>query len=267
MRAEELLQQGDLEGALQELQQAVRSEPSHAKFRVFLFQLLCVLGEWERALTQLDVAGDLDPLNLPMAQTYREAIRCELFRRQVFSGDKSPLVFGDPPQWSAYLIEALHLSGRGKYAQSDQLRGQAFDLAPGSSGTIDEQSFAWIADADTRLGPMLEAIVNGRYYWIPMQRLKQVDIDPPEDLRDMVWAPAHLTFENQGETVALIPARYPSTESESDSALKLSRKTEWQEPFAGHYIGLGQRMLATDADEYPLLSTTQILFHTDSGAE
>ncbi|MCU7878394.1 MAG: tetratricopeptide repeat protein [Candidatus Thiodiazotropha sp. (ex Lucinoma borealis)] len=267
MRAEELLQQGELDEALQALQQAIRKEPSNAKFRVFLSQLLCVIGEWERALSQLDVAGDLDPLNLPMAQTYREAIRCELFRNKVFTGDKSPLIFGDPPEWTAFLIEALRLSGTGDYVQSEKLRSQAFELAPGSAGSIDEQPFEWIADADSRIGPVMEAIVNGRYYWIPMQRLKQVDIDPPEDLRDMVWAPAHLIFENEGEAVALIPARYPATESTSDPALKLSRKTEWQEPFEGLYTGLGQRMLATNLNEYPLLSTRQILFQASSDSE
>lgn len=262
MHAEELLQKGELDAALDALQQSIRKAPSSAKLRVFLFQLLCVTGNWERALSQLEVAANLDALNIPMAQTYREAILCELFRKEVFSGNKSPLIFGDPPEWSAFLIESLRLTGTGEYAQAVKLRDQAFDLAPGSAGTIDDQPFAWIADADTRFGPMLEAIVNGRYYWIPIQRLKQVTIDPPEDLRDMVWSPAHLTFENEGEVVALIPTRYPGTENHAESALKLSRKTEWQEPFEGSYTGLGQKMLATDNGEYPLLSTRQIVFQS-----
>ncbi|MBT3039557.1 MAG: tetratricopeptide repeat protein [Candidatus Thiodiazotropha sp. (ex Ctena orbiculata)] len=267
MDAEELLKQGQLDEALQALQQTIRKEPSNAKLRVFLFQLLCVIGEWERALSQLDVAGDMDSLNLPMTQTYREAIHCELFRKEVFSGEKSPLIFGDPPEWTAFLIEALKHAGAGEYAQAETLRNQAFELAPGSAGTIDEQSFEWIADADNRIGPMLEAIINGRYYWIPMQRLKQVTIDTPEDLRDMVWAPAHLTFENEGQTVALIPARYPDTEEESDAMLKLSRKTEWLEPYQGLYTGLGQRMFTTNLEEYPLLSTRQIDFKTSIDSE
>ncbi|MEW8334856.1 MAG: type VI secretion system accessory protein TagJ [Candidatus Thiodiazotropha sp.] len=260
MDAEELLQQGQLDEALQALQQAIRKEPSNVKLRIFLFQLLCVTGEWERALSQLDVAADMDSLNLPMAQTYRQAIQCELFRKEVFNGARSPLIFGDPPEWAAFLIEALKHAGNGEYSQSETLRNQAFESAPGSAGSIDGQPFEWIADADNRVGPMLEAIINGRYYWIPMQRLKEVGIEPPEDLRDMVWAPAHLTFENEGQAVALIPSRYPSTENESDAMLKLARKTEWHEPYPGLYSGLGQRMFTTDQDEYPLLGTRQIVF-------
>jgi type VI secretion system protein ImpE len=262
MQAEELLKQGELDAALDDLQQAIRKQPSDAKLRVFLFQLLCINGTWERALSQLKVAADLDPLNLPMAQTYQEAIRCELFRKKVFSGDKSPLIFGDPPEWSAFLIEALRLSGKGEYTQAEDLRNQAFELAPASPGSIDEQPFGWIADADSRIGPIMEAIVNGRYYWVPMQRLRKVSIEPPEDLRDMVWIPAHLTFENEGEAVALLPARYPETENETENSLKLSRKTEWRTPADGVYIGLGQRMLATDQDEYPLLNSRELQFQS-----
>ena len=258
MSAEELLHQGDLSGALAELQQAVRGDPSNAKLRVFLFQLLCILGEWDRALTQLQVAGELDTLNLAMVQTYREAIRCELFRQQVFSGDRSPLIFGDPPEWTAWLLEALKLTARGEYARAADLRARAFDLAPATAGTIDEAPFAWIADADTRLGPMLEVIINGRYYWVPFQRLVAIDIEPPEDLRDLVWAPAQLTLENQGETVALIPSRYPGTEQEQDAELRLAKKTLWQEAAEGVFLGSGQRLLATDIDEYPLLNTRRI---------
>ncbi|MES9850215.1 MAG: type VI secretion system accessory protein TagJ [Candidatus Thiodiazotropha sp. L084R] len=163
----------------------------------------------------------------------------------------------------------MRLSGKGEHAQAENLRNQAFELAPTTPGTIDDQAFNWLADADTRIGPMFEAIVNGRYYWIPMQRIKKISIDPPEDLRDMVWTPAHLTFENEGESVALLPARYPGTENETETALKLSHKTEWLTPADGVYIGLGQRMLASDQDEYPLLNTREIEFQTatDSATE
>jgi type VI secretion system protein ImpE len=260
MLAEELLHQGQLDEALQELQQTIRKEPANTKYRVFLFQLLCVIGDWERALSQLKVAGDMDSLNLAMAQTYREAIRCELFRKEVFNGEKTPLIFGDPPEWTAFLLEALRHAGAGEYGQAEAMRNQAFELAPGSTGSIDEQPFEWIADADNRIGPMLEAIVNGQYYWIPMQRLKTLSIEPPEDLRDMVWAPAQLTFENEGQVVALIPARYPDSDISSDTQLKLARKTEWLEPHPGFYAGMGQRMFTTDVDEYPLLSTRKIVF-------
>ena len=62
--AEQHLQEGRLQEALAELQNQVRKDPANPKLRTFLFQLLAVLGEWDRALTQLNVAGELDAANL-----------------------------------------------------------------------------------------------------------------------------------------------------------------------------------------------------------
>jgi type VI secretion system protein ImpE len=79
---------------LSELQKQVRGDASNAKLRVHLFQLLCLLGDWPRALAQLQVCAQLDAKALPMAQAYREAIRCETFRNDVFAGKKTPQVMG-----------------------------------------------------------------------------------------------------------------------------------------------------------------------------
>jgi type VI secretion system protein ImpE len=123
---------------------------------------------------------------------------------------------------------------------------------------LDGEPFSWIADADSRLGPVCEAIINGRYYWVPFSRLSRVIIDAPEDLRDMVWMPAHFQFDNGGESVALIPTRYPGSEASDDGQLLLARKTIWREAAPDIYHGLGQRLLATDTGEIPLMDVRSI---------
>ena len=256
--AEQSLRDGDPVTALALLQEVVRVHPADTKLRVFLFQLLCVLGQWERALNQLGVATGLDPAALAMAQTYGDAIRCEIVRAQVFDGKKSPVVFGVPEQWLALLIESLLVAGRGQPDESENLRGQAFEEAQAVSGDIDGQPFNWIADADSRLGPVLEAMINGRYYWVPFARLTKIVIEPPEDLRDMVWMPAHLQFENGGESVALIPTRYPGSETSEEGLIALARKTTWEQIGADAYRGFGQRIITTDLGELPLMEIRSI---------
>src|SRR5215831_18136315 len=96
------------------------------------------------------------------------------------------------------MLEALKLEGEGHAAAAAELRGRALEAAPATSGTLDDVAFAWLADADTRLGPVLEAIINGKYYWIPLARLLRVEIEKPADLRDFVWAPATITLANGG---------------------------------------------------------------------
>ncbi|QNK74254.1 virulence protein SciE type [Variovorax sp. PAMC28562] len=264
MSAIELLKASDPVGALKALSDEVRAKPGDSKNRVFLAQLLCVLGQWERALNQLSVAAELDALAVPMKQVYGEAIRCEGVRAEVFAGNRTPMVFGQPDEWLALLIESLLRRGRGEQAMAEQLRERAFEGAPATAGTIDGSPFEWLADADMRLGPVLEAFVNGKYYWVPYARLSHIKLDPPEDLRDCVWLPAHLQFENGGETLALIPTRYEGSDKSDDGALQLARKTEWRELAPDVWVGSGQRVLSSDAGDHALMDVREIVFNEAS---
>lgn len=265
MSAEDSLREGDLDQALAELQSQIRSKPSDPKLRVFLFQLLSVLGQWDRALNQLNVAAELDAGTLAMVQMYREALRCEVLRADIFKGRHTPVIFGEPPTWIGHLVEALRLTGEGEYAHSQELRARAFEEAPAISGSIDEQPFEWIADADPRLGPVVETIVNGRYYWVPFQSIRRISLEAPEDLRDVVWMPAQFTWANGGETVGLIPTRYTGSEASEDAQIRLARKTDWRECGEELFLGFGQRMFATDGDEYPLMDLRVVAL--DTGGE
>ena len=129
---------------------------------------------------------------IPMAQTYREAIRCEAFRAEVFAGKRTPHVLGEPPPWIGLLVESLEKLAQGHVAAAEALRAKAFEQAPAKGGTIDGKAFEWIADADSRLGPVCEAIIDGKYYWVPFERLVRVKVEAPTDLRDVVWASAQL---------------------------------------------------------------------------
>jgi type VI secretion system protein ImpE len=257
--AEQSLRDGDPAAALVLLQDEVRAKPANAKLRVFLFQLLCVRGQWERALNQLKVAAELDASALAMAQMYGDAVRCEAVRRDVFDGKKSPMVFGEPEQWLALLIESLLVNGTPRADQAQGLRERAFESAPTTSGSLDGEPFEWIADADMRLGPVCEAVINGRYYWLPFANLSRVDLEAPADLRDVVWMPAHFQFANGGESVGVIPTRYPGSESSDDPLIRLGRKTVWQQEAADVFSGLGQRILTTDKGEHGVMDVRSIL--------
>jgi type VI secretion system protein ImpE len=256
--AQEALRSGRLDEALSQLQQEVRRQPADARLRVFLFQLLCVRGEWNRALTQLNVAGELDAGTLLMVQTYREALRCEVYRAQVFAGKRMPMSLGEPDPWFAPLVQSLTVAAEGRAEEAAKLRERAFEAAPAAPGALNGQPFEWLADGDARLGPCLEIIVSGRYYWVPFYRVRSIAMEAPSDLRDFVWTSAQLTWANGGEAVALIPTRYPGSEAADDPALKLARRTEWQEQSADTYFGLGQRAFITDAGETALLDVRRI---------
>ena len=256
--AEEKLRAADLPGALADLQSAVRANPADAKSRIFLSQLLMVMGEWDRALTQLKVIAEMDASAIPMTRAYASAIQCEQLRLSVMKGERSPLIFGDPQPWLALAAQGLAALAAGRREQADQIRAEAFEAAPATAGTLNGTGFEWIADADSRLGPVLEVLLNGAYYWVPFQRIAAIDFEEPADLRDMVWMPATFTWANGGQAVGFVPTRYAGSESAADSALRLSRKTEWSSIGTEAFAGLGQRVLVTSADEVPLLEVREL---------
>ena len=229
--AESLVAAGDPGAALETLQRQVRANAGDAHLRVFLFRLLCVLGKWQRALDQLKVCGELDAGTLAMVNTYGAALQCEALREAVFDGRTLPHVFGPPTDWVASLAQALQLQAQGHQAQAAQLRSRALEQAPASQGRIDGQGFEWIADADSRLGPVLEVVINGRYGWLPLEHLRRLSFEP-------------------------VPT---GTTSGADSALLMSRKTEWLEIADDQYRGLGQRALTTDGGDHALLDVREIV--------
>jgi type VI secretion system protein ImpE len=258
MEIKELLQAGKLEESLVHLQDQVRQSPADPKLRTFLFQLLAVLGQWDRAETQLKVLADLTAETMLLSRIFEPVIQCERVRSAVFAGQRTPTFFGEPEEWMGLLVQAHLMVARQEFAAAAQLRSQALEAAPPSAGTLNGEAFSWIADADSRMGPVIEAVVNGNYYWVPFCRIQKIESTPPEDLRDLVWLPVQFTWSNGGTAPGHIPARYPGTDASGDGPLRLSRKTDWRELPGETYLGLGQRILNTDANEYPLLQCRTI---------
>lgn len=263
-RAEDYIRAGQLDEALKSLEEQIRKDPADAKLRIFLFQLLCVMGNWNRAVTQLNVIKEMDAGAILMAQVCSPAIQCEALRAEIFAGNTTPLVLGKPADWVGLMIQANELLAKGKISESNAIREKALELAPASAGKLEHNGqtheFEWLADADSRLGPILEAIIEGRYFWVPFDHIRSIQIEKPEDLRDLVWAPATFTWANGGSGVGLIPARYAGSEASSEAAIRLARRTDWDQRAENVYTGLGQRLFATDQGEYPLLEIRQINF-------
>ena len=261
MTPEVKLKEGQFDEALKLLTAQVRNNPADARRRVFLFQLLALSGNWDRAQNQLKVAGELDAMNAMLVGAYSAVMKAELQRADVFAGNRSPTIIGEPDQWLAFLLQALQFDVAGKHAQAAPLREQAFDAATAVSGEIDGQPFEWLSDADPRFGPCLEIIVNGGYSWVPFSRISQLKFEAPSDLRDKVWMPVQVTYANGGQVVGFIPSRYPGSETSTDADIVLARKTDWLDVAPELAIAAGQRMFATDAGEYPMLDVRVINFH------
>ena len=64
------------------------------------------------------------------------------------------------------------------------------------------------------------------------------------------------------ETVGLVPSRYPGSQNSEDTKIRLSKKTEWIECASEVFLGLGQRMLATDTGEFSIMDVRELRLNT-----
>jgi type VI secretion system protein ImpE len=88
---------------------------------------------------------------------------------------------------------------------------------------------------------------------MPFNQIGAIEVDAPGDLRDAVWTAATLTLMNGGRVPALIPTRYAGTTERGDDAARLARATLWEDAGGETFVGLGQRLLATDAADVALM--------------
>ncbi|WP_162271053.1 type VI secretion system accessory protein TagJ [Morganella psychrotolerans] len=118
----------------------------------------------------------------------------EILREEILKGKREPMTLQQElPEWMKSIWEANKLLIENKLDKSEALRLQAFENAPavgGSGETIGD--FAWMADNDSRLGPICEFIVAGGYRWVPFADIETINIVKPRDLLDLIWIHAQV---------------------------------------------------------------------------
>lgn len=255
--ADTLLQAGDLDGARVALVEAVRRQPGDARLRLYFFSLLAIIGEWDKARTQLKTLAQLSPEAQMLSVVYGQAIDAEVERAAVFAGT-NPVRLHVASGWAMPLIDAVQAFGQGDLARGVESRDAAFDAAPDTPGEIDGVAFDWIADADGRFGPSFEAIIGGRYGLQTFDMVERITSEGAEDLRDLAWYPVQIAFRDGQSVAALLPTRYPG--EGVDPTERLARVTNWNDRAWGQQ-GVGQHLWAlSTGDEAGLLSLRSLTF-------
>ena len=227
---------------------------------MFLFQLLALTGEWDKARTQLQSLTQIASEAQMLGVTYNQAIDAEKQRAAVFAGAAEMPVLAGEGGWPEHVARAITLIAQGDLAGGEALRDAAFDEAPDLTGRLDGVAFEWIADADSRFGPTFEIILGGRYGLMPFDVVKSIMSEGPTDLRDTIWYPVEIAFRSGQSAAAFLPARYPGSESSSDDAERLGRVTAWREAPWGE-AGMGQRLwMLSDGSERGLLDLRKLEF-------
>ena len=273
-----------LSEALSRAEAGVRAKPQEASARWLLFELLCVLGHWDRALKQLQTWAGLSKDFDSTAHVMRGLIRAEHQRNEVFAGTRAPATVmaseAETPAWMTGLGAALRLAaGKGEAAleASDLARDAALAQAPETPGRSNLlPAFTWISDADTRLGPVCEVVLVGAYRWLPFADIASITKAAPTSLLDLVWSQVDIVLRggdggegDEWEGAALkgyMPMRYPVQSGERD-ALLLARETVWHDVGRTGVHARGQKMWMTDAGDMALLDLRDCDFGRDPGRD
>jgi type VI secretion system protein ImpE len=237
MTAKELFQAGKLNEAVEALGVEVRNNPTDARRRTFLFELLCFKGDYDRAEKHLNVLADATPDSRIGAVLYFSALHAERLRQDLFEKKDYPVTpaTGNP-------------------------RG----------GTLNGQPFQILEDADPRVGPRLELFAAGAYLWLPLEHIESIEMEAPKRLRDLLWIPALVrtgpAFKDKELGEVLLPVLAPFSWKHPDDNVKLGRATEWAE-LDGLSVPSGQRTFSVDDEDVPLLEIRKIEFTPAEGAE
>lgn len=266
MNAKELLDAGDLKGTVQELNESLRTRPTDRQHRVFLFEALCFLGDYDRAQRQLDVLSTqlATPADDLAIQVYRHLLAAERRRQQVFAGAALPKFLVTPPRSVEQYAVLL-----AKLARAEECRDEyadAEEATPAAAGRVEDRSFAHIRDADDRVAAVLEVFHGSEYLWIPFEQIRTISIAAPRRLRDLLWLPAVVGIEGQPSGDVFIPALYVNSHLDPNDQVKLGRLTEWKAIDDQIVTGVGQRVLVTDEEEHGLLSVRSITIEAPAPA-
>lgn len=251
----DLLKAGDLSAALSAAKGAVRKDPGDPEGRARLFQLFCLNGEWDRAEAQLQTLLTAAERQSPIWKQFEILMRLEASRRACYAEGAAPTIVGEPSDWMAPFSKAFELHQSGDVEAGRVLREEVLGDVPAAAGHIGDTAFDWIMDGDSRLGPLLEAFLptEGEYCWIPLSSLGSFRVEKPTQINHFVWTPAHFTWSDGKVLHGYLPTRYIGSEATENPDHALARGTDWIDRGDGVFEGVGQRVLMTADDDFPVL--------------
>jgi type VI secretion system protein ImpE len=242
MKAKQLYQEGKLNEAIQSLSAELRDNPSDAKRRTFLFELLCFAGEYERADKHLNLLADVSGQAKMGAVLYMSAMHGERIRHKTFADKDYPTTPID----------------------ESKLKGGTVTLTNGES-----KAFTWMEDSDPRVGPRFELFAAGAYLWIGYEHIESLEFQPVTKLRDLLWRPAFIrtaeSFKGTELGEVLVPALFAFSYKHADDQVRLGRSTVW-DTSGEDPIPYGQKTFLIDDIDYSIMELGKVEFNHDTPA-
>ncbi|MSP00684.1 MAG: tetratricopeptide repeat protein [Acetobacteraceae bacterium] len=255
-----LFRAGKLTEAVAAAQAAVRKAPADLDARVLLAEFLVFSGNLERADVLLDAASTIDPTTGIVVAEFRQLIRADMARRQLFRDGRVPELLSDPTEVQRLQLQALVALRAGDMAEAAKNATDAEEARPRAAGFHNDKAFDDFRDADDLLAGNVEVLTTtGKYFWIPTERIISAEFHPPKRPRDLIWRRVSMSVSEGPDGEVYVPAIYAGGEPASD-LLRLGRETDWTDPDAGPVRGIGQRVFLAGEDDIAIMDIGTLRF-------
>lgn len=259
MNAQELYQSGRLSEAVAAATEDVKKRPTDSLARSFLCEMLLVSGDLDRADTHLNVLAQQDAQAAPHFAIFRHLVRAEQARRQFYDDGRLPEFIGEPTPVLKLHLQASIAAREGAKDEAARLLNEAEEQRVKPHGMCDGEPFDDLRDLDDFNASFLEVLAtNGKYFWIPMEQVISLEMQPPSRPVDLIWRKASLSVAGGPDGEVYIPTIYAASYKESDERLRLGRSTMWQGEEGQPTRGLGQRSLLVGDKDMPVLEINEI---------
>jgi type VI secretion system protein ImpE len=267
MTPQEYYEDGKLREAVTAATEAVRQHPADQARRRFLVEMLLFCGDWERADRHLDALAHQDPQTAVLLALLRQLVRAEHARGQLFTDGRLPEFLDPPAAWLRQHLEATICLREGQPAEAARLLAEAETARPRLVGAGDGRRFDDFRDTDELFAGFFEVLTsNGKYYWIPADRVESIEFRPPERPRDLLWRRARMIVRGGPDGEVYLPALYAGTAAEADDGLRLGHRTEWRGGEGAPVRGVGQRVFQAGAEDVAILDIQNLTFDAPAAA-
>jgi protein involved in temperature-dependent protein secretion len=256
MTVQQLIEQGDFQGALRELQQVTTGAGADPESLLSRFNLEVRLQQFEAAHATARRLGGVAPQIMPVLEGFVAAARAEeqAARRltdPALAGKRSTV--GLPPPFAMAYAQMAVAHAQRDAAGAQAAQAEARKFAPPVAGTIvmlgnAEKRFVNLVDSDDLTGPTLPCYAGDKLLDLPYCDLREIAFGQPRTSFDMMWMPATVTLVDGRPLSVRIPTLYPGSALADEPFVRTGQETMWSRD-RGYAQALGQRDLsATNAD-------------------
>lgn len=261
MQALKLLNEGKLDEAVSAAKQMVREEPGNLAAREILVEILCLVGDFERADKQAESILMQAPDLAVSIALLRQLIRGEITRRECWTQGRVPEFLGEIDEVSKQALLAVVANRQGRPEEAAQIISQLDENRPPLKGRCNANAFSEFRDLDDLCLAHLEVVTStGKYYWVPFHRIESLEFEPVSRPKDLFWRQCRLVVQDGPDGVVYVPALYVQTDLQTESPERLGHATQWIEGEVGPVVGTGQRVFLVGEDELPIMEIKTLEF-------